>query len=222
MRASGNSRRIPRAHATGGRNKKYRGGLRGPIVRLERDHVCAGTFWTWNSSGCGNSFRGGQQRNFAVAVLDNDMRVLTISWTPSSSIQTKSHDHIRGTTPLGSLNGHQIPPLTSYAWQSYIPTSTVCNGISSCGPLTRVQDLRGGGSLRPSFCGCDQDYRVPCGLISTLLLLLLRVIAIPRTKSISLCFLIVRTRGSLPSSSSSSATNIVSSTSPSTRLQCES
>ena len=43
----------------------------------------------------------------------------------------------------------------------------------------------------------------------------------PRTNSISLCFFTVRTRGSW-SSSSSSATNIVSSTSPRTRLQCES
>lgn len=44
---------------------------------------------------------------------------------------------------------------------------------------------------------------------------------VPRTNSISLCFLTVLTRGS-ESSSSSSATKIVSSTSPSTRLQCES
>ena len=46
-------------------------------------------------------------------------------------------------------------------------------------------------------------------------------IVAPRTNSISLCFLTVLTRGSWPSSSSS-ATNMVSSTSPSTRLQCES
>lgn len=43
----------------------------------------------------------------------------------------------------------------------------------------------------------------------------------PLTKSISLCFLTVRTRGSW-SSSSSSAMYMVSSTSPRTRLQCES
>jgi hypothetical protein len=43
----------------------------------------------------------------------------------------------------------------------------------------------------------------------------------PLTNSISLCFLTVRTRGSW-SSSSSSAMYMVSSTSPRTRLQCES
>lgn len=77
------------------------------------------------------------------------------------------------------------------------------------------------GSLRSTFCWCNQDNGITCATLAMPYRQLKPVKRLPLTNSISLCFLTVLTRGSW-SSSSSSATNIVSSTSPRTRLQCES
>jgi hypothetical protein len=63
-----------------------------------------------------------------------------------------------------------------------------------------------------------QDDRVTCNPVS-IVSKVLACIALPLTNNISLCFVTVRT---FSSSSSSSTTYTVSSTSPKTKLQCES
>jgi hypothetical protein len=109
-----------------------------------------------------------------VAVLDNDMRVLTICRTPSfipdpfSASPDPSNSNLTTifVAPLhsGILTVTRTDPYHPMHAGLIFPRSTVCNNISSCGPLARGQGLRNGISLRSSFCGCDQHYRVTCGL----------------------------------------------------------
>jgi hypothetical protein len=136
-----------------------------------------------------------------------------------------------------------LPPQTSTLWTNASPGISVITRFGSqllhgvyatFSPTFHMPHVRScrqvsllvGYSRSVAHCeapsaGAIKTTESPMSFISPITFSHCITVCPPRTNSISLCFLTVLTRGSW-SSSSSSATNIVSSTSPSTRLQCES
>jgi hypothetical protein len=143
---------------------------------------------------------------------------------PQSDTFTIPLFHVQVHASLGYLiqdrNFAQWSVSAIYAPMSIVQSILACFRLWYCRSQTQSIVVAWAQCAAPS-AGAIRTTESPVTLSALIDPILHPTRCVPRTKSISLCFLTVLTRGSWPSSSSS-ATNIVSSTSPITRLQCES